>query len=432
MSRSILVTTDAFRTGGRETFLETMAGLLRAHEPTRLSLIADDIRNPIVDAVFDTHIEPGAEHNGGAWLAAGADLVDGAGVDLVWAQHYKTLAAWLLCAVHGRPLLVTFHGPPLGAGYVTSPLDALGIVLSIHRGGLLSAVSEEVRAELTALGAAPGSVRIMPNRVRIPHDPGVERLPPRRSDPNAIRLVMLSRRQKLDHMRAGLFLLLAIRKLGRTATLTIHSDVTTGSAHAPTSGSFQQLATLFGRKWLLAHPRLWPVLAHVTLAPATTRPQAVIDAADAVVGMGRVVLEAAAMLRPAVLTGYSRNIDLLSAGRFEEFQHTNFSGRGVAPRPLEEIAHKLIHTVDQPDQELSRLARLVDADAQWSTTKEIFQEAFDMQAPPLSAASEPGDLVALFERASSKDKVRERCSRHQARAMLRPAERQAFDMLLDR
>ena len=271
MTRSILVTTDAFRVGGRETFLETIIGQMREQLSTHFFLLADVIDNDRVASLFDAHSAASAHRNGRAWLSSGVELVDSSGLALIWAQHYKTLGAWLLAARFGKPLLTTFHGPPLGAGYVTSPLDALGIVLCIFRGGTLSAVSPEIKAQLVELGAKPEAVYLIPNRVRRLPAPETMRTTSPASYTHPKSLVLLSRRQKLDHMRAALLFFGTVYRLDRSVNLIVYSDLAEEPSDDGGTGALRQLNALFGRKWLIRHPQVWPALKHVTLAPYTTR-----------------------------------------------------------------------------------------------------------------------------------------------------------------
>lgn len=378
---SILVTSDNYWMGGRETFLVANLSLLKQHKATRFSLLADNIADAVPLDVFDETVSLSALHdpNIKAWLSEGARLITRTKPDLIWAQHYRVLPAWLLSIAHEIPLHVTFHGPLLSAGAVGSPQDALGVTLAIHRGGVLSAVSKEISDELLLLGAPRERIRLMPNKVFVQpeeHDRVRQRV-----RESKIRIVMLTRHQKLGHIRAGVQFLHAIRKHGYRVELAIYSGIKLRVEDEPVRAQFGLLdaAKRLGRKWLLSKPKLIPDLPHIDFRSPTSEPEKAIAKSDLVLGMGRVVLEGLAANKPTILIGYDQVIGLVSKESFSEYQHSNFSGRGLKGKSIDAVVRQSIKALSAGNGADGEIAKLVDINKSWEATLETHEMAARMR-----------------------------------------------------
>jgi len=241
------------------------------------------------------------------------------------------LPAWLLAQQHDIPLLVTFHGPLLGAGRPNDALETLGMVLAIHRGSLLSGVSPEVCANLERLtGRVPA---LLPNVVALgkgpPHAPPA--WPPRR-------WLLVTRQEKLGHLRAALRLFAAYRNRVPGARLVVVSSASPATSHKPAGpvGRILRGLEILGYRWCRGEGvSLWRALAATHWAGYSPAPRTEMRESDLVLGMGRVVLEGLAEGRPALLVGYEDIHGLVEDARWETLARSNFSGRGV---PVQDTA----------------------------------------------------------------------------------------------
>jgi hypothetical protein len=392
---SILVTSDNYWVGGRETFLVANLSLLKQRQATRISLLADSIAGAIPRDLFDETVSLSAPHEPGikTWLNEGARLITQTRPDMIWAQHYRVLPAWLLSQAHGIPLHVTFHGPLLSAGRVGTEQEALGVTLAIHRGGILTAVSQEIADELLLLGAASERIRLMPNKVFVP--PKRQGDASRHSHRLPLKLAMLAREQKLGHIRAAVQLLHAIRKRGHRAELTIYSGLKLSAEDVPTrtNGKLLDAAKRLGRKWLLRNPGSIPDLPHIEFRPPTPDSEKAIAEADVVLGMGRVVLEGLAANKPTVLIGYDHVIGLVTRECFSEYQHSNFSGRGLESQALDRVADQAVKAHESENGADREIAKLVDINESWEITLETHEVASNMNcdAQLMAAVSRQAD-----------------------------------------
>ena len=377
---NILVTTDNFWIGGRETFLLSNLELLRRRDQVRVRLLANDVVTCDALKVFDEvkSLRGSRSNSLKGWLAEGIRVMQSESLDLIWAQHYQLLSAWILSVQIDVPLLVTFHGPLLGPGAPTTVEEALGAAIAIHRGGILSAVSHEIAEQLFALGAPSDRVRILPNKVPVEE---LEEVHTTRRQQRELRLVMLTRPQKLGHIRAGAEFLHAVRRSGYRARLTVYSGyVRVDGGAKDREGRHEFVAARrLGRKWLMRNPKLWSVLRDIEFCPPTDDPARVIADADIVVGMGRVVLEGLAARRPTVLIGYEKAVGVVSGENFDKYGFSNFSGRGLRGDLMEDIAAIAVDALSMRSADREYLCRLVDIERSYGHLVETLDSAARMR-----------------------------------------------------
>ena len=346
----LLIATNNFWIGGRETYVGTW--LRELGYPA--SLIASQIEPgvPELDA-FDETVEcagAGYEQRFAMWLDRGGEVIRRMRPAVIWAHHFDVLPAWLLSRLHGVPLLTTFHGPLIGAGRPNDLMQALGVTLAIHRGDAVTAVSEESAAAIRTLHPAAG-VRLLPNTVSIADAPEPLTLPPRR-------FVLLTRRDKLEHIRQAALLFARYARRVAGSTLVVADGEMKFDAARSLRGALRQL----GGRWAAAQGvGFLRRLPRIHFIGWTADPRGEIRAADAVLGMGRVVLEALGEGRPAVLVGYEQVHGLVTAANFDPFRLTNFSGRGMPATPHEEVVNELLALRTAPDLGAKRDAISVSA-----------------------------------------------------------------------
>jgi hypothetical protein len=360
---TILVVCDNFWVGGRETFLVDSLALLRKHGLKKAYLVAHRVSNPQAELAFDQVFEitsaPEAELN--SWYQEVESLTEGIKIDLVWAQHYAIMPALLLAAKFNARLHITFHGPPLTA----APLDiqsAFAAALALHNGASYSGVSQEILDQIAGIYTASSDAVLLPNKVQLPN----------RIDENSksatLNMVLLSRQSKLEHIRAACRLFVTLQKSHKNAVLTIHTGITQELGITATTQSQSKLRTkLLGRKWLLRHPTVALRLNRIFIRPLTNTPSKVIQNADIILGMGRVVLEGLAHGRPTVLIGYEEAIDAVDVSNFSALQQTNFSGRMQIAQDHKAITNKIVGMLPTTASQRSELQNLVSIDRAWSS-----------------------------------------------------------------
>ena len=88
--RSIVVTCDAFRVGGRETFLNCYLGELKRHWNTHVTLVAGVVSGKPPSGVFDEIVEAPRVSDGGGYRRSDvADRIAANGrPEYEWNHHY--------------------------------------------------------------------------------------------------------------------------------------------------------------------------------------------------------------------------------------------------------------------------------------------------------------------------------------------------------
>lgn len=332
----VVVATDRFRVGGRETFVATALRALRPHGSSA-SLLCSDLERGLPEArVFErVAVCPPQPQVAGLrdWLERGAELLGAAQPALIWAQHFDLLQAWLLSRRWRVPLLVTFHGPLVGAGRPNGLLQALGMTLAIHRGDALTGVSREVLDGLVSL-RGDGRLHLTRNLVELPAAAAAPAAwPPRR-------LLLVARDEKLEHLRACVRLFAAHRRRVGGARLALVTGAG-GRVHGTLARARHGLRVL-GARWCRAQgPALLRALPFVDWHGYEPEPRRLMRASDLVLGMGRVLIEALAERRPAYLVGYTGLHGLLTPATLDACAAANFSGRGLPAHSDAEAADQL-------------------------------------------------------------------------------------------
>jgi hypothetical protein len=416
-SLAVLITSDAYRIGGRETFIDVHLGEARRRGGARAALIASHVTGPGANEVFDRICEvPGtglASLPG--WIAAGEEQRRETNLDLVWAQHFMLLHAWVLGARLGRPVLPTFHGPLTSTGLLGDPLELLGLAIALNRIPVLSAVSQEIAASLRAFCDRAAQVRLLPNRVRVSRSGAAPS--PRRA---RTRLLLLTRRQKLGHIRRAVELAgLWRRKVGPVELI-----VRCGPAANDTGRRLADVPRLLGRKWLFSDWNRCLGAALTRLEGLSDEPEAEARRADVVLGMGRALLEGLAAERPCVLIGYEDVIGVVTNDNFEHLSATNFSGRNCRAEPIAQVAKQAAAALQERTALSPANLAKIDIEAGWDDVRAIIDEAIAANLP------KPEDRAladALVSAARTSDDAAEFICR--ALPLLSDAERQTFERL---
>ena len=196
--KSILVITDNFWIGGRETFLADNIQMLRKNGSYCISLLAGSIQSNEIDTLFDDYIAVGSSQSGynDSWLSAANELIERTKPDFIWAQHFAVAPALLTASKHKLPLHITLHGPMSFTPYDFS--DSLALSIALNRGASISAVSEEILAEITHIYKDANCFGVLPNKVCLP---AKNSLMEGQQDASSVRFSLFSRQDKLEHLR---------------------------------------------------------------------------------------------------------------------------------------------------------------------------------------------------------------------------------------
>lgn len=388
----LLITTNNFWVGGRETYL---ASWLEADEAVEPILMASSIQSDAPGlACFADTVEVGGDETAGRWLGwlqKGGAQIDRRRPAVIWAHHFDLLPAWLLSRAHGIPLLTTFHGPLIDADRPNEAIQALGMTLAIHRGEFVSGVSPEVCSDLETLGR-PGA-RLIPNVVRFNPDPTRPSFPPRQ-------FVLITRRQKLEHIRQGVLLFCAYASRTKGAHLVVVDGDSSVGFQSRTRAAVERLRRALrqlGRKWILRQGL--PVMRHlakIEFIGWTDDSSGLIRQSDLVLGMGRVALEAVSEARPAVLIGYEQLHGFLTTATFDQFRQTNFSGRLCEVVDRARLAERLATATESPD--LSTLGPMIDVEAQAQPLRDELDKIAESTVAEASRGEMATELVEVVRR----------------------------------
>jgi len=360
-SLRILIVTDNFYIGGRETYIESYLSALKAKQVVEVFLLASRVNNPSADSIFDGVycLKNDSKVNINTLLKLGCHVIERHKFDLVWVHHYNLLAAFLLSSVYRLPLLTTLHGSLIHQGRFVSFNDRLGLSCALHYSSIFSVVSNEIKSEVSDLvkrsNMASLDVKIIPNAVVCDQ----KMLNQRRFDTQMpVNVVLLTRPQKLDHIRAAILFFNTFCEKFPNSTFTIYCGVELNKSFLG-----MRLWQFLGRKWLLKNTHILKSLSRISLHPMVNNSYDVIKHADIVMGMGRVALESLAQHKPTVLVGYNNVIDLVDEGNFLELGETNFSGRSQTVTSEKEILNKLISVLTK-HQKINIPLGLIDIDSQ--------------------------------------------------------------------
>lgn len=342
---NILVCFNKFSSGGRETFFASHAAGL-GEAGFRFELLTNEAHSgaPGLECFDSIH-----ETGGGPeiarwrrWLELGGEVIGRFRPQVIWAHHFELLPVWLLSRLNGIPMVATFHGPLTGDNRPNPLLEAAGMLLAICRGDVVTGVSPECAGRIRGLGG--GEPLLTPNAV--PMSDGVGFHPPAGG---IRRLLVVARFSKLEHLRAAVRFHAEYRVRQGNTTLTIIGGDRPDVAGEDTirfpmrfGRKAAAVAGLLGAKWCLAQGAAFlKSLMHVKIQGFSDRVPERIREHDAVIGMGRVVLEALAEGRPAVLAGYDGIVDVITRENFQAAGFANFSGRGMPSLAADDAAVRL-------------------------------------------------------------------------------------------
>ncbi len=378
MIRNLAVTSDNFLIGGRETFLQANIRAIRIQEDVKTVLLADRIHASAALSDFVTCHEIGASQGDSLkhWLHEGREFLSRNQCEMIWAHHYCTLNSFLLAAYLNLPLHVTLHGSLANHGRYDRIEDVLGLTLALHRNVYVTAVSQEIVDELNAMLPEKKEIGVFHNKVILPSKEPARKMEGHTGNA-VVDLVCLSRHEKTGHIRASIQVLSALLKVGVDARLSICNEgmLPEATFPLPRVAMFLAVSKLVGRKWICKNPGVLSAVIRTRLLPAVNDAVAEMQRADAVLGMGRVVLEAISAGRPAVLVGYDSPIDLLTPDNFFTYQYANFSGRGAVARPINEIASALAEELCAGHPDWSEAISAIDIIRGWPDTRAHHEKA---------------------------------------------------------
>jgi hypothetical protein len=218
------------------------------------------------------------------------------------------------------------------------------MTLAIFRSEGLSGVSNEVVKTIREVLPLPRDIDVFRNatkwNLRADRDVNL---------PRTAHALIVSRSQKLGHLRAGFDLFARAYWSGLVKRLIIISATPPGAI--PLKGRFLAASGLLGLSWCFSKgfKFLFPLLA-TRVVPATYPLDPFFQKAELVLGMGRVVVEGLAWGKKCVLIGYERAIDLVDADNFSSLAESNFSGRQCVALSPECIISRLANHQRPPKE----------------------------------------------------------------------------------
>jgi len=376
LPRSVLMVSDNFWVGGRETFLRDIVDLMREIGVDNISLMAKQVDSSIADNIFDTVAITGNNDNLNSWRTFGDTVVKEISPQLIWAHHYSIGPALLLAKMHKLPLHITLHGPLMSAGQYNYN-DALAFSVATSSGATVSAVSQEIMQELDEYNNQINFWGIFPNKVQCPETSS-------KSTKNTTKLIkfsVFSRQSKLEHLRQSILLACKFKKQGHPIRIDIYTGITEKQGIANKGLSkYQQISRLFGRKWLMKNTCLINILRHTYIHPLTNNVTEAIQKSDVVLGMGRVALEAIANSKTAILIGYHHSIGVIDINNFKQYQTTNFSGRAQLSESPRKIIKDTLEGLNNSPYKFKKLAALVDIKSNKSSLTSLLINASNTPA----------------------------------------------------
>ena len=392
-NQSILIICDNFLIGGRETYIETCLSQLSSQPQNQLkkndeasytaSLLANKIDARFTSTLFSKTIAVENHDSLLAWLDAGGNVISQQRPTCIWAHHYALLPAFLLAVEYELPLVVSLHGAPFTAGKYTSLSDRLGFSLAAQQKASFTAVSEEIREQMVSLGFNKNNVTLTRNAVA-KHEVGNRLLEKQNS--NSKECILLTRPQKLAHIRESVLLCSMLNQLGLATNLAVYLGYSLNQSQMVSKSKF------LGRKWLLKNPHVLKYLHRINIQPPAMDKQKIIDQADIVLGMGRVVLEGIMAKKPTVLIGYDAVKGLVTSANFSEYQYSNFSGRNIQSSTVREVGKQV-------------MAHYPAANDRQQTSQQLSQQQYDSISVPVLCEK----LHGIFQQAPIIESVENDC-----------------------
>jgi hypothetical protein len=422
MAFYIVVTADAFRMGGRETFLSTYLDEMINRENCQSALLAPHIS----EAVPHNLLSCGVKVDGAgleeihSWIEKGSTLLRGNSNTLIWSQHYRMLPAWLLSALFRRPIVPTFHGPLTNRNAVGTKLDALGLTLVLHRLPLITVVSQEVSETIQKVADKIINIRLLQNRVR-----DVERI--QRATQRRIQMLLLTRYDKLQHIRSAVELAGRWRRLVGPAELVVYSDAPKVSHHIERSVSrrFLLVSEILGRRWIAQGLDRFTGTLLTRFEPPTDNPEKKVAQSDIVLGMGRALLEGVAAGRPSILVGYERVVGLVTNENFPALRFSNFSGRGVPSQNLSDVVKQTARALIEKRSLSPEISDEVSISKGWGKFWTTIIEAASVNVPTANDRSLAEKFIRVCDSSFNEDEFLTA-----ALPCLQPKERHTFQRLM--
>ena len=352
----ILILIDNFLIGGRETFIKSYLSALSDKQEYSFGLMANRINESVLGSSFDyVHAMDKESPLLNDWLSEGHLCIEEFKPDIVWVHHYQLLTAWLLSCYYQIPLMCTLHGSIQNQGKFKRIQDQLGLACILKYPSSISTVSGEIKDQLMEIDGDRNS-SLLVNAIRI-KEHNQRNLNEKKSQKNvkqnkSYAFVLLTRQQKLDHLRVGIKLFCKLKKHFPGSRLTIH----TGRNINERGGSSKQLISIVGRKWTLKTPAFLFNINSIEVKPLVDDVTSVLEKADVVLGMGRVMIEAIAYRKVALLVGYDHYVGVINDNNFMSLQHNNFSGR----ESIQQAEESIVKNIDQFMLNQNSLERMFD------------------------------------------------------------------------
>jgi hypothetical protein len=344
----ILITTNNFWVGGRETYIANYLGFLKRQGFTASLITSSIYKNTPETLFFDNIIVCGTNEYSlrwRNWLINYEKYIHHLKPSLIWAHHFDLFPAWLISRLYQIPLLTTFHGPLIGVDRPNDPIQALGMTLSIHRGDAISGVSKEIVSGIERLKQGIKKVHLIPNSVELSSAAwrSLDISKPKN-------FLLITRPDKLEHSRTALLFFNTYRKKVNGCSLTIAGGSTPNDTGDNDRNEVFNLVSkvkfaikYLGGKWIYEQgPHFLRSLVRTNFSGYIAYPRDFIRKSDVVLGMGRVLLEGLAEGKPSVLIGYDNICGLVSPESFEKYRWSNFSGRGVKSQTAEKVCNSLL------------------------------------------------------------------------------------------
>ena len=279
------------------------------------------------------------------WILYSNTLIEKERPALIWAHHFDLFPAWLISRLYSIPLLTTFHGPLIEVNRPNDLMQALGMTLAIHRGDAISGVSKEIIYGIKRLVNDKDMIHLIPNSIEISKN---EIKPVRYQKPK--KFLLITRPQKLGHLRNAVLLFNTYRKRVKGSSLTIAGGINPNDKFGYSSNRFSNFISnlngsikYLGGKWILEQgSHFLSCLLYIKYKGYIANPRFLIRDYDVVLGMGRVLLEGISEGKPSVLIGYDKICGLLTQESFEKYQWSNFSGRGILPQTGSDICDSIL------------------------------------------------------------------------------------------
>lgn len=376
----ILVATNNFWVGGRETYIATYLNRLK-QQGFRASLIASSlIQDTPEGSIFDGKWVCGTDDYSVRWrnfLQKAHELTIKDRPSLIWAHHFDLFPAWLISRLHGIPLLTTFHGPLTGVGRPNDPMQALGMLLAIYHGDAVSSVSEEIASGIKQLNPEVKKIHVVPNSVEMTDAAwnSTKTSRPRK-------FVLITRSEKQQHMRKAVLLFTEFqKKLGR-CSLSIAlgetpNDGTKSGKNTPPNllSRVKHAAKYLGGRWCCEQgPAFLLNLRNICFHGYVANPRDLIRESHVVLGMGRVLLEGLAEGRPSVLIGYEEICGLVTPKTFEQYRWSNFSGRGIQSETAAKVRNSILNFCENGGSQKREHLNLISVGRQVDGLRSLLEE----------------------------------------------------------